>query len=88
MADRAGALILLRYSAIFGWTGWGSAVLSALIIGVPTVHFALNGDVTTENPVILPHITIAITLLSLAVWGIYEGLMTVRQNSPNFASKK
>ncbi|MGJ8612332.1 MAG: hypothetical protein ACSHWY_14615 [Octadecabacter sp.] len=82
------ALILLRYSAIFGWAGSGSAVVSALIIGLPTVHFALNGDVTTENSVILPHISIAISLLSLAIWGIFVGLMNMRKKSPNFASKK
>jgi len=82
------ALVLLRYSAIFGWAGWGSAVLSALLIGLPTVHVALNGDVTTEDSTILPHITIAIALLSLAVWGFFVCLMALREKSRNIARKK
>jgi len=86
------AVLLLRASAIFGWAGWGSAILLAVIFGLPTVHFALHGDVTTESQAILPHITAAIAFLGLSVWAAFWGLVALSRRSfvksPNIASKK
>lgn len=71
------ALIGLRAAAMLGWAGWGTAILSALGFGLPIVHFALNGDVTTEDASILPHICIAITVLGLSVWAAYWALVAI-----------
>ncbi len=79
------ALIALRASALLGWAGWGTALLTALAFGLPTVHFALNGDVTTEDSTILPHILLAICTLGLSVWAAFWGLIRVQRIMPEFS---
>ena len=69
------ALLLLRAAAMLGWAGWGSAVLAAWALGLPMVHFALHGDVTSEEPQFLPAILAAIAILGLTVWVIFWALM-------------
>lgn len=73
------ALLALRGAAMLGWAGWGSAILCAELFGLPIVHFALQGDITTEDSTILPHIACAIALLGLSVWAIFWGLMRFRR---------
>lgn len=80
------ALLLLRASAMLGWAGWGTAVLCALAFGLPAVHFTLNGDVTTDNQAILPHIILAISLLGLSVWAAFWGLMVRNGTHSNNSS--
>lgn len=77
------ALLSLRASAMLGYAGWGTAVLMSLGCGLPIVHFALNGDLTTDYGafVFLPHISIAISFLGLSVWAAFWGLMKLRQRA-------
>lgn len=82
------ALLLLRAAAMLGYAGWGSALIVALALGLPTLHIALMGDVTSEDSSILPHITVAIALLGLSVWAVFWGLLARQQKSLNFARKK
>jgi len=72
------ALLLLRAAAMLGYAGWGMAVGTSLILGLPTVHIALMGDLTTEDTILLPHITIAIAILGLSVWATFWGLIRLR----------
>jgi len=80
------ALFALRASAMLGWAGWGSAILCALVFGLPAVHFTLNGDVTTESQEILPHIILAISLLGLSVWAAFWGLIALNEKRANNSS--
>jgi len=77
------ALIFLRAAAMLGLAGWGSAILTAILFGVPFVHIALIGDVTTEENAILPHIIVAIALLGLTVWAAFWSLMKLKSPSTN-----
>lgn len=79
------AFIVLRASAMLGWAGWGTALLSALGLGLPAVHLALNGDVTTEDTTILPHILFAICVLGLSVWAAFWGLIRLQHKMPEFS---
>ena len=63
---------LARLAVIRGWAGWGSAVAVACGLGLLIVHFALNGDMTTESPATLPHIVVALGLQGSWVWLILQ----------------
>ncbi len=73
--------IAMRAAAMLGWAGWGTAILTALGFGLPIVHFALNGDLTTEDASILPHIAAAIAFLGLSAWAAFWGLVAVCKNA-------
>ena len=73
--------IAMRAAAMLGWAGWGTAILTALGFGLPIVHFALNGDLTTEDASILPHIAAAIAFLGLSAWAAFWGLVAVFKNA-------
>lgn len=81
------ALLLLRAAAMLGYAGWGTAVIASLCFGLPLVHVVLNGDVTTEENAILPHMMVAIAFLGVSVWASFWGLMALKRKPSNFASK-
>ncbi|MEJ6397214.1 hypothetical protein [Yoonia sp. 208BN28-4] len=66
------AVPALVYAQRHGWAGWGSAVLLAAAIGLPIVHFALNGDVTTEDQSVLGHIIAALIIQGTVGWFILQ----------------
>ena len=72
-------LLSLRAAAMLGYAGWGTSVIAAWIIGLPIVHFALNGDLTTEEHAILPHMMFTIGFLGLSVWVAFWGLFALRR---------
>ncbi|MBT5295380.1 MAG: hypothetical protein HOL32_07345 [Octadecabacter sp.] len=49
--------------------------------GLPIVQFALNGDLTTEDASILPHIAAASAFLGLSAWAAFWGLVAVFKNA-------
>lgn len=69
----------LRATAMLGYAGWGTAILAALIVGLPVAHVLLNGDLTTEENAILPHLMVALGVLGLSHWAAFWGLMSVRK---------
>lgn len=73
------AMLLLRAAAMLGFAGWGMAAFVAFALGLPTVHFALMGDLATEDTRLLPHIIIAIAMLGLSVWVAFWGLFALRK---------
>lgn len=73
------AIFALRLALMTGWAGCVTAMGAAVVIGLPLVHVGLSGDVTTEENAILPHVTVAIALLGLAVWAFYWGLFRLRR---------
>jgi len=73
------ALLGLRAAAMLGWAGWGTAILSAVFLGLPLAHLALNGDLTTDEHAIPVHLTVAIACLGLSVWAAFWGLIALRQ---------
>lgn len=73
------ALLALRAAAMLGYAGWGTALLAALILGLPVVHVFLNRDLTTDRYAILPQVSVAIALLGLSVWVVFWGLIALRR---------
>jgi hypothetical protein len=69
------AVPVLRLLIQTGWAGIGSAILVALLIGLPLVHWMLNGDVTTEDSSILAHIVAALMLQGTVGWGVMQVLL-------------
>ncbi len=69
------AVFALRAAAMLGVAGWGTAMISAWIIGLPIAHVALNGDLTSDDYAILPQLMVAIAILGLSVWVTFWGLM-------------
>lgn len=62
------AVPLLRLAIRRGWAGVGSAVIIAILVGLPILHIALNGDVTTEDQSVLPHIIAALSVQAVTGW--------------------
>ncbi len=60
---------------VTGWAGAVSAVLAALIFGLPLVHVALNADLTTEDASVLPHLMVALSIQGLTVWTVLWAMM-------------
>lgn len=77
-------LLALRAAAMLGYAGWGTAILTAWLIGLPIVHVFLNGDLTAEEHAILPHMLVAIGILGLSVWFVFWVMMhfTNKKTSP------
>lgn len=71
-------LLALRAAVMLGFAGWGSALIMAWVIGLPVVHVVLNGDVTTDEHAILPHMICAIGILGLSVWAAFWVLFAFR----------
>ena len=65
------ALVALRAAAMLGWAGWGTAILTALGLGMPLAHLLLNGDLTTDEYALPVHLAVAISLLGLAIWATF-----------------
>ena len=63
---------LARLAVIRGWAGVGSAVVTACGLGLLIIHFALNGDVTTESPAVVPQIIAALGLQGATVWAVLQ----------------
>ncbi|MEN9061986.1 hypothetical protein [Ponticoccus litoralis] len=66
----AAALALLAR----GWAGLASIMATGLLIGLPVVHWALNGDLTTEAPSALPRLALAIALQCWLCWAVLWSL--------------
>lgn len=60
------AIPLTRTAIRRGWAGWGSAMGLAIVLGLPVVHFALNGDLTNEAPKMIPLIVLVLILQGLS----------------------
>jgi len=71
------ALFMLRGAAMLGFASWGIAIVLSLAIGLPIVHVALNGDLTTETNTFWPHISVAIGILGFSVWGTFTLLCQI-----------
>ena len=67
---------LARLAVIRGWAGYGSTVLVACGLGLAVIHFALNGDLTTESPIVLPQIIAALWLQGSTVWLVLQVWLT------------
>lgn len=65
------AVLALRMAALHGWAGWGSAILAAQLLGLPTIYLLLRG----EAIMLLPYIAIAIAVLGCSVWAVFWGLV-------------
>lgn len=61
---------LLRAALRRGYAGWGSAIIVAWAVGLPTVHIFLSGDITTEAPQMVPMVMTALTLQGLTAFGL------------------
>lgn len=81
------ALVLLRLAAVTGWAGWASAAVAALIVGLPSAHVILNGDITTENTFLLPHLALALIVLGLSIRTIFYVQAVSRQKRPRGPQK-
>lgn len=77
------ALLVLRAAAMLGYAGWATAVFAAPVMGLPIVHFVLNGDLTSDTYAILPHMIISVGILGLSVWAAFWILFALR---PKFRS--
>ena len=67
----AALLIAVR----LGFGGLGSAVLLTEALGLPVVHVALHGDVTTESPAMaLPAVMLALAVIGAVSWRAFWAL--------------
>jgi hypothetical protein len=69
---------LALIAAVRGWAGLMSAIGLALGVGLVVVHLALHGDLTTEDPTVLPNLTIALAVQATVGWAVFWRLMTGR----------
>ncbi|MBN7784619.1 hypothetical protein JYP51_06790 [Ponticoccus gilvus] len=70
----AAALALLAR----GRAGLFSIMAAGLLIGLPVVHWALNGDLTTEAPSALPRLAVAIAVQCWVCWAVLWSLPGLR----------
>ena len=68
----------LRLMIQTGWAGSLAAVALSVGLGLPLVHWMLNGDVTTEDTAVLGHIVVAMIVQALTGWAVLQVLLRER----------
>lgn len=66
-------------AAVRGWAGLLSVLALSLSVGLIAVHFALHGDLTTEDPAVLPFVMLALTLQGTTGWADFWVTMQFAQ---------
>ncbi len=79
----AGPVVLVM--AVAGRAGAASAVLAANLLGLPLVHLALHGDLTTEDATILPNLAIALGCQGVATWAAFWAMIGTGQGATRAA---
>lgn len=70
---------LALVAAVRGWAGMLSVLGIALGVGLISVHFALHGDLTTEDPAALPFVIVALSIQGVTGWAVFWATMGLRR---------
>lgn len=70
---------LALLAVVKGWAGALSAMALACAVGLPALHVILLGDVTTEDPSVVPNLVLALGCQGLTGWMVFWGLMRLRR---------
>ena len=61
-----------------GFAGLATVVTVTQAVGLAAVHLALHGDLTTEDPTVLPNLAVALAVQATVGWAVFWRLMVGR----------